>query len=600
MGVLSKLAGPYMNWDFQYWTTLTEQQQSAFLASYAGALHSGYQWSKTTITYSFPSTATGEEYLPYVPAGETFRFNPLDAQEKAYVRFFFDYIESFLNLDFREVPGAGGDIVLGHHNMTPAGYADLPGNFGKSGVFLDSGLESGEYGDFAYTVLTHEIGHVLGLDHSRAYDGEARSNPNFPVQFDTSLLTIMTYSDMVDLSSDKFVSALMPLDIAALMQMYGARASTENNVFRVVDGYAMPSHSGNTWTISGKMPFTLVDTGGFDVLDASGYTATAGVQFVFDEGLWVSPQNPFNQLSYYINSQDRPWIDLTGQTDVVPMIGIFQSTVIEKFIGSGGDDHVFGAAGNQIVDGRGGIDVFYLSGTAGGYDFSLDSASGEVVVVDLNLSDGNDGTDRLVNIDLIGFADQSLVTVESLLDPVIWYESRDDVMTVAATWQLMMGNVPLRQGFEYLISSPANATDLNDPYYAAFNTENIYLNFACSLAFETARSAAWYEAEYGSLSYGQAVSKAVDTIITATGTTDLAGAKSFFLGAQSFYTQVALERIVRPGVDLEDAVKVAMLSSVLYESVKADAGPYGEAVNDFATDVRLSGLSDSFGESLFA
>ena len=92
----------------------------------------------------------------------------------------------------------------------------------------------------------------------------------------------------------------------------------------------------------------------------------------------------------------------------------------------------------------------------------------------------------------------------------------------------------------------------------------------------------------------------MDTIITASGTANLAGAKNFFLGAESYYTQVALERIVRPGVSLDDAVKVAMLSSVLYESVKADAGPYGEAVNDFANEVRAAGLSDSFGESLFA
>ena len=589
-----------MEWDFRYWSTLTEAQQTAFLASYVSTLDSGYQWRKTTITYSFPSFPTGEEYLPYVPAGETLRFSPLDAQEKAYVRFFFSYIESFLNLDFQEVSGAAGDIVIAQHNMDVAGYADLPGDFSKSGMFLADDVQSTEFGDFAYTVLTHEIGHLLGLEHSRAYDGEIRPNPSLPVQYDTTLMSVMSYSDMVNLAAGKYVSALMPLDIAALMDMYGARASTENNVFRVVDGYPMPTHSGNTWTISGNVPFTVVDTGGFDTIDASAYTATAGVRFVFDEGLWLSGQNPYNQLSYYIDAGNRPWIDLAGQTDGVPMIGIFQGTVIEKFIGTAGGDHVYGNAFNQTADGGAGVDVFYFSGVAGGYDLSVDASTGDVIVVDINLFDGNDGTDRLIGFELASFAGQAAVTIQSLLDPILWYESRDDVTTVAATWQLMMGIVPEAPGFEYLISSPANPTDLNDPYFAQFNVENTYLNFACNLAFEIPQSLAWYEAEYGSLSFAQAVGKAVDTIITASGTANLAGAKNFFLGAESYYTQVALERIVRPGVSLDDAVKVAMLSSVLYESVKADAGPYGEAVNDFANEVRAAGLSDSFGESLFA
>ena len=589
-----------MEWDFRYWSTLSEAQQTAFLASYAGALDSGNHWRKTTITFSFPSTPTGEEYLPYVPAGESLRFSPLDPQEKAYVRFFFSYVESFLNLDFQEVAGGAGDIVIAQHNMDLGGYADLPSDFSRSGMFLADDAVSTAFGDFAYTVLTHEIGHLLGLDHARAYDGIVRPNPSLPLQYDTSLMSVMSYSDMVDLGSQKYVSALMPLDIAALMDMYGARSSTENNVFRVVDGYSIPTHSGNVWTISGNVPFTVADTGGSDVIDASGYTATGGAFFTFDDGLWLSETNPYNQLSYYIDAGDRPWIDLTGETDGVPMIGIFQSTVIEKFIGTNGDDHVYGNSRNQTADGRAGADVFYFSGVASGYDVSVEAATGDIMVVDTNAADGNDGTDRLIGFELASFAGQAAVAIDSLLDAVSWYGYRDDVTTVAATWQLMMGMVPQAAGFEYLISSPANPTDLNDPYFAQFNVENTYLNFACNLAFEIPQSLAWYEAEYGALSFSQAVSKAVDTIITASGTSDIAGAKNFFLGAESYYTQVALERIVHPGVDLDDARKVAMLSSVLYESVKADAGPYGEAVSDCANAVHAARRSGSSGESLFA
>ncbi|MEZ5782848.1 MAG: M10 family metallopeptidase [Rhizobiaceae bacterium] len=588
-----------MNWDFEYWNALDDAQQAAFLARYSATLESGYQWSKTTISYSFPTFRTGLEYTSYVPAGEILRFVPLNSDEQAFVRFYFSYIESFLNLDFREVSGSAGDIVIGQHNMDVGGYANLPDNFGPSGVFLSSDAKSSEYGDFAYTVLAHEIGHALGLDHTRPYDGDIRANPGLPVAYDTSLMSVMTYSDVTPISPVKYVSTLMPLDIAALMEMYGARPSLEANVFRVVDGYEVPTLAGNVWTISGNVPFTVVDTGGFDTIDASGFHATAGVQFIFDEGLWLTPENPFNQLSYYINASDRPWVDLTGQTDGVPMIGLYAGTVIEKFIGSAGDDYVYGNERDQTADGGAGTDTYYLSGDQKGYAFSVEAGTGDIIVTDTYLADGDDGTDRLVNFELVSFGGKLPVTLQSIVNPTLWYTYHDDVAMVAATWQLMMDMIPQQPGFEYLISSPDNPNDLNDPYFATFNLENTYLNFACNLAFEIPASLAWYESEFGDLSFADAVDKAVAMIITQAGSSDLAAAENFFLGAQSYYQQVALERVVRPGVSLEDATKVAMLSSVLYESVKSDAGPYGHVVNDFAVEVGLGGVSDSFGESLF-
>jgi hypothetical protein len=63
---------------------------------------------------------------------------------------------------------------------------------------------------------------------------------------------------------------------------------------------------------------------------------------------------------------------------------------------------------------------------------------------------------------------------------------------------------------------------------------------------------------------------------------------------------VAEQRIVRDGVTFDEAVKVALVSSVLYEAVKADIGPYAEAVSDFAKGVQRVGTSTDFLESLLA
>ena len=49
----------------------------------------------------------------------------------------------------------------------------------------------------------------------------------------------------------------------------------------------------------------------------------------------------------------------------------------------------------------------------------------------------------------------------------------------------------------------------------------------------------------------------------------------------------------------DDATKIVMLGSMLYEAVKADLGPYGRAVNDFAAMIQAAGTAEDFGASLF-
>src|SRR5690606_7661747 len=48
---------------------------------------------------------------------------------------------------------------------------------------------------------------------------------------------------------------------------------------------------------------------------------------------------------------------------------------------------------------------------------------------------------------------------------MVWFTRSDDVRVVAGTYQFFTGSVPNAGGFEYLIESAANNTDLSDPYY---------------------------------------------------------------------------------------------------------------------------------------
>ncbi len=177
-----------------------------------------------------------------------------------------------------------------------------------------------------------------------------------------------------------------------------------------------------------------------------------------------------------------------------------------------------------------------------------------------------------------------------------------DIEVVAATYQFFTGAVPGEAGFLYLIESPSNASDLNDAYYAVFNQENRFINFANNLgAFGV--GAAAFDAAYGGLNFNQAVAKAYDEIVgiaaaEAAGI-DVAAALAFFQGSIGFYTAVALERVTPSGVPLDEATKLVMIGSVLNESLKADVGLYAGAVNDFVSDYMSDGEA-FFGLSLFA
>ena len=75
-----------------------------------------------------------------------------------------------------------------------------------------------------------------------------------------------------------------------------------------------------------------------------------------------------------------------------------------------------------------------------------------------------------------------------------------------ASYAFFTGLTPTAAGLNYLVHSTANATDLNDAYYARFSTENRYINFAANLA--TGQGAGAFQAAYGSLSLADATAKA--------------------------------------------------------------------------------------------
>ena len=77
------------------------------------------------------------------------------------------------------------------------------------------------------------------------------------------------------------------------------------------------------------------------------------------------------------------------------------------------------------------------------------------------------------------------------------------------------------------------------------------------------------------------------------------GAYNFFMGAHGFYEDVAEQRVVRPGVDLDDATKIVAIGSILNEAVKNGQGPYADAIEYLVADVYPDGQSVMLGGDMF-
>jgi S-layer protein len=177
----------------------------------------------------------------------------------------------------------------------------------------------------------------------------------------------------------------------------------------------------------------------------------------------------------------------------------------------------------------------------------------------------------------------------------------NDTAVANLTYQFFLGFAPSAAGLSFLVNSATNPTDLNDAFYANFNQENRYVNFAANLGFGTGPGAAAFATTYGGLSStagtgATATSSAfVDLIyeqIVGTGFAQAAGidanaAKAFIESGftNGTYRNIAIARGMitasSPAATVDLATKVVAVGELLNESIKADVGIYAAAQNNF-------------------
>ncbi|MDG2520606.1 tail fiber protein [Caulobacter segnis] len=180
-----------------------------------------------------------------------------------------------------------------------------------------------------------------------------------------------------------------------------------------------------------------------------------------------------------------------------------------------------------------------------------------------------------------------LISPRAALEQIVQL-SAPTLGVAADAYTFFTGSAPSEAGMAWLIDSPDNQNDLTDPYYAAFSVENRYINFAVNLG-KNGEGRAAFEADYGPLSFEQAIDKAYDAIIgedeAREAGVDVAAAHAYIASQQAYFMALGGDAL---------GAKAAMVGYILAAGTVGKVGQYYEALEDRLDDqVGLAGIGTS-------
>lgn len=345
-----------------------------------------YKWGEAklgtgaTITYSFDAKSGFS-----------------DAEKATFLKAFAMW-SSVANVTFVEsanAKSAGVVLVRGHdggaYTLAPTslGEGSTPGSVtGQAKISIDTSVPgfdlSGDlnlYGGYGMSTVIHEVGHLLGLGHGGAYNGNVNPATQQNSAYDDRMFTIMSYISWTD-DNAKFEGqnpidnvkethwgyddygnprtaphTVMGLDITAIQQLYG---TSENS----------PFSGGQTYGFHSTVAGPLRDFYDFSVNEEPVITIyNQGHNNTIDLSEW--------SMSQYLDLHEASFSSVGGMsnnlfiqwgTDISNAIGgsgsdfILANDNASNLKGGSGADELWGGAANDWLQGDGGNDLLYGRG----------------------------------------------------------------------------------------------------------------------------------------------------------------------------------------------------------------------------------------------
>lgn len=361
---------------------------------------------RTTLYYTF-SVFSGTEAATY---GATIAgLQAFNATQQAAAREILNYVSRITGIVFSETSnGLAADLhfatcdIEGERvtgvNRYYAGYSYLGDTIStytpESFIYLDNIEFSSQNaapaaGNDGYETLLHEVGHALGLKHP--FEGTAL----LPAIQDNTANTVMSYTD-----SGGPHATFQQMDLAALAFLYGCDGLGGTWGFGSGGAYYQGTAGDESFT-SGSGNHLWIGLGGTDLVSFPGTSQSYNFSLSSD-GTWLTVHGNGSHDFVAADIETLKFSNTSLTTSGIRGTLATGNTSPSR-LGTASDDRFTSLAGNETIDGGRGTDSVSYGSARAGYKVTQ-TATGYRVVDTL----GNGGTDTLIDIEQLQFADQTL------------------------------------------------------------------------------------------------------------------------------------------------------------------------------------------------
>ena len=322
------------------------------------AVDGGTIWSTTSLTYSFPTSASF--YTGAYGSGEPLsNFKAFTPVQQAAVTSALAMYSSVSNLTFTQITESStktATLRYAESDKPGTAWAYFPSSSPEGGDawFNNSThrFDNPAPGNYAWVAMIHETGHALGLKHPHDSVGSFGA---IPANLDSLEYSVMSYRSYAGASTSGgytngafgYPQTLMMYDIAAIQYMYGANFNFNagNTVYKwspttgqeFINGVAQTAPGGNT------IFMTIWDGGGNDTYDFSNYTTSLKIDL--QPGSWTTAST--GQLADLGNGHVA-----IGNIANALLYQNNPTSLIENAIGGSGNDTITGNTANNRAHGR--------------------------------------------------------------------------------------------------------------------------------------------------------------------------------------------------------------------------------------------------------